>query len=163
MKRSFTGPVWLLLVIGLVQGLFAWGALQLISELYIRPGFTTLISTLTIVYTLMWPVILLLEATTYWLIRRRNKMMLLSWTHAVILSFAFLLHDSVFMLTVLHSPLVAVMYTRGGRNAEAAVYWALVLLAHAAFLQVLILAFRKPEPVKKEAGGTENILDDVIV
>jgi hypothetical protein len=163
MKRSFTGPVWLLLVIGLVQGLFAWGALQLISELYIRPGARTLISTFTIIYTLMWPVILLLEAMTYWLIRRRNKMKLLSWTHAVILSFAFVLHDSVFILTILHSPLVAVMYTRGGRNAEAAVYWALVLLAHAAFLQVLILAFRKPEPVKSEGGGAENILDDVIL
>jgi hypothetical protein len=163
MKRSFTGPVWLLLIIGLVQAWFAWGTLQLISELYIRPGVTTSISMLTIVYILMWPVILLLEAMTYWLIRRRNKMKLLSWTHAVILSFAFVLHDSVFILTVLHSSPVAVIYTRGGRNAEAAVYWALVLLAHAVFLQVLILAFRKPDLMTKEGDGAGNILDDVIL
>jgi hypothetical protein len=36
-------------------------------------------------------------------------------------------------------------------------------LAHAAFLQVLILAFRKDKPVGKEGGGTENILDDVVL
>jgi len=90
-------------------------------------------------------------------------MKLLSWTHAVILSFAFVLHDSVFILTVLHSSPVAVIYTRGGRNAEAAVYWALVLLAHAVFLQVLILAFRKPDLMTKEGDGAGNILDDVIL
>jgi hypothetical protein len=162
MKRSFTGPVWLLLTFGLIEGVFAWGVLQLISELYLTRG-TPLISTATVVYTLMWPVILLLEALTYWLIRRRNKMKLLSWTHAVILSIAFVLHDSVFMLTILHSPLVAVMHTRGGRNAEAGMYWALIVLAHAAFVQVLILAFRKREGMKKEEGGTKNILDDVIL
>jgi hypothetical protein len=55
------------------------------------------------------------------------------------------------------------MYTGGGRNAEAAVYWALVLLAHAAFVQVLILPYRKSEPVKSEGGGAGNILDDVIL
>ncbi len=163
MKRSFTGPVWLLLVLGLVQGMFAWGALQLISELYARRGSPRLMSTVTIVYTLIWPVILLLEALTYWLIRRKNKMKLLSWTHAVILSFAFVLNDFVIILIILHSPLVTVMYTRGGRNAEMGMYWALVLLAHAAFVQVLILAYRKPEPVKSEGGGAENILDDVIL
>lgn len=114
MKRSFTGPVWLLLIVGLLQGVFSWGALQLIFALYFRPGGTPLISVATIVYTLMWPVILLLEALVYWLIRRRNKMKLLSWTHAVIFCFALLLHDSVFLLTVLHSPLAAVMHTRGG-------------------------------------------------
>jgi hypothetical protein len=78
MKRSFTGPVWLL-IFGLIEGAFAWGVLQLISELYLPRGGTPLISAATIVYTLMWP---------------------------VILSFAFVLHDSVFMLTILHSPLV---------------------------------------------------------
>src|SRR5579862_8569122 len=118
MKRSFTGPVWLLLVCGLFQGLFAWGVLQLISELYIRPEVTRLVSMATIIYTVMWPVILLLEALTYWLIRRRNTMKLLSWTHAVILSFAFVLHDFVVMLTILHSPMVGGMHTRVGRNVE---------------------------------------------
>ena len=42
-------------------------------------------------------------------------------------------------------------------------YWGLIVLAHAAFVQVLVLAFRKPEPVRKEGGGRENILDDVIL
>ncbi|HLX67119.1 MAG TPA: hypothetical protein VKR41_08990 [Puia sp.] len=163
MKRSFAGPAWLLLIFGLIEGVFAWGVLQLISELYLPRGGTPLISAATIVYTVMWPVILLLEALTYWLIRRRNKMKFLSWTHAVILSFAFVLHDSVFILTILHSPLVGGMHTRGGRNVEAGMYWGLIVLAHAAFVQVLILAFRKPEPVRKEGGGMENILDDVIL
>ena len=90
-------------------------------------------------------------------------MKLLSWTHAVILSCAFLLHDSVFLLTILHSPLTAMMHTRGGRNVEAGMYWALIVLAHAAFVQVLVLAFRKPDPVTKEGGGAGNILDDVIL
>jgi hypothetical protein len=163
MKRSFTGPVWLLLIVGLVQGVFAWGVLQLISELFTRAEVGTRVSTAQIIYIVMWPVILLLESLTYWLIRRRNTLKLLSWTHAVILSFAFVLHDFVLMLTILHSPLVGWMHTKGGRNVEAGMYWSLIVLAHAAFAQVLMLAFRKPEPMKKEGAGSENILDDVIL
>ena len=162
MKRSFTGPVWLLLVIGLVQGFFAWGVLQLISELYLSRH-TPMISTVTIVYTLMWPVILGVEAFVYWMIRRRNRAQVLSWTHGVIFCFAFLLNGFIYLLETLHSPMVSVMYTRGGRIARVAVFWALVLLAHAAFVQVLILAYRKSEPVKSEGGGAGNILDDVIL
>jgi|GEM_PF-5367959 hypothetical protein len=71
--------------------------------------------------------------------------------------------DFVVMLTILHSPMAGWMHTRGGRNVEAGVYWSLIFLAHVALVQVLILAFRKPEPVKKEGGGSENILDDVIL
>lgn len=144
MKRSFTGPAWLLLIFGLVQGLFAW----------------RMFSTVT---ALEWPSILVAEGVVYWLIRRRNRMGLLSWTHAVILCVAFLLFDCVFVLTVLHSSLAVGMHTKGGRNVVVGVFWALVLLAHGAFAQVLILAFRKPEPIKKEGSGTENILDDVIL
>jgi hypothetical protein len=163
MQRSFTGPVWLLLIAGLLQAVFAWGILQLVWALYIPPGGTPSIGAAIIFYTLIWPVILLLEALVYWVIRRRNKVSLLSWTHAVIFCFAFLLNDIVFLLTVTHSPLVGGMHTRGGRNVLAGVFWALVILAHAAFLQVLILAFRKDKPVGKEGGGTENILDDVVL
>jgi hypothetical protein len=56
------------------------------------------------------------------------------------------------------------LHTRGGRNVLAGMFWGLVILAHAAFVQALILAFRKPKPVVKEGGGgTENILDDVVL
>lgn len=42
-------------------------------------------------------------------------------------------------------------------------YWALIVLAHVAFVQLLILAFRKPASVVMAGGGTENILDDVVL
>jgi|HubBroStandDraft_1064217.scaffolds.fasta_scaffold58469_2 hypothetical protein len=144
MKRSFTGPLWLLLIFGLVQGAFAWGMF---------PG----------VAVLEWPSTLVAEGVVYWFIRRRNRMGLLSWTHAVILCVAFLMFDCVWVLTVLHSPLAVGMHTKGGRIVVGGVFWALVILAHAAFVQVLILVFRKPKAVRKEGGGTENILDDVIL
>ena len=144
MKKNFTGPAWLLLVAGLFQGVFAWWVNRSVT-------------------TLEWPLILLAEGLVYGLIRRRNKAELLSWTHAVISCFAFLLIDAVFLLTILHSSLVEGMHSKQGRIVVAVMFWALIILAHAALVQVLILAFRKPGPTAKEKDGQENILDDVVL
>jgi hypothetical protein len=163
MKRSFTGPVWLLLIFGLFETLMVWQVFQAMRDRYSTTIVLSLGQVGFIAIALMWPVILGVEALVYWMIRRRNRAQVLSWTHGVIFCFAFLLNGFIYLLEILHSPIVSVMYTRGGRIARVAVFWALVLLAHAAFVQVLILAYRKSEPVKNEGGGAENILDDVIL
>ncbi len=164
MKKSFTGPVWLLLIFGILQLGISMMVFRLTIGRY-SAGFggSPAIGVALVLYILMWPMLLFAEALVYWLIRRRNRAPMLSWTHAVTFCFAFILNTSVFMLGVLHSPIAGGMYTRGGRNVLTGTYGSLVILAHVAFVQVLILAFRKAKPTIGDGGSTENLLDDVVL
>jgi hypothetical protein len=164
MKKSFTGPVWLLLIFGILQLGMSMMVFRLAIGRY-SSGFGGLreIGVAFLFYILIWPMLLFAEALVYWLIRRRNRAHMLSWTHAVTFCFAFILNTSVFVLGVLHSPIAGGMSTRGGRNVLIGTYGSLVILAHVAFVQVLILAFRKAKPKMGDGGSSENLLDDVVL
>lgn len=111
----------------------------------------------------MWPAIILAEAAVYWFIRRRNRYHALSWAHAGILIAAFLILAAVSAFLIPHY---------GIRNTESRVddriyrqelqyfFWAMVAIAHIAFLAVLANCARKEEPALN-AAGSENLLDDI--
>lgn len=142
MRKNFTGPVWLLVILGALQLGFSYSG---------------------ILAMLLWPVVLFGEALVYWVIRKRNREHMLSWTHTVVFGAALLLNASIAVLAILHVPVIAGLRTRQGRIAEMTVFWALVAISHIAFVQVLALALRKEPPVRKTDGESENLLDDVVL
>lgn len=161
MKKSFTGPIWLLVVFAVLQAYFSYSIILAVAR-----GFNEMDQGHLIVFVLrlmMWPLIVIGEALVYWVIRKRNHSRLLSWTHAVIFCLAFVLNGLVAAIAILHEPMNVALRTRQGRVAEQAIFWALVILSHVAFIQVLILAFRKQPPVRKPGEQSENLLDDVVL
>jgi hypothetical protein len=161
MRRNFTGPVWLLVIFGLVQAGFSYLIIAAIRPLTAdrSQGGMALFAW----RMMLWPLVMIGEAVVYWLIRKRNRAQLLSWTHVVIFFIAFVLNGIVAAMMILHEPIAGGLRTRQGRVVEAAVFWALVIVSHVAFIQVLILALRKEPPLKMPGGESENLLDDVVL
>jgi cytochrome c biogenesis factor len=126
-----------------------------------------LLQLLMISSLLMWPMIVLLEAFIYWLIRRRNRLRAMSWTHSVIFVLAFLLNILFILIQNMHYRYSSVE----GRvnwhimiHKERYLFFGLVILAHLAFIAVLANCFRKMAPVPEGKGqGQENLLDDVVL
>jgi hypothetical protein len=162
MKRSFTGPVWLMICFGLLELIYSYfGVLVLVQKVADVLGMGHVV--LFVLGMLLWPLVLFGEAFAYWLIRKRNRAQLLSWTHAVIFCVAFVLNGLVGLVAILHLPLGAGLRTRQGRLVEGAIFWALVAVSHVAFVQVLVLAFRREPPLKRPGEESENLLDDVVL
>src|ERR1700690_2739347 len=95
MKRSFTGPFWLMLVMGLLMLLSVSWYLREIGNLN---GFTRL----SLWRLLLLPTMVLAEALIYWLIRRRNQYHALSWAHSGIFFFSFVLNVTFTVFRNLH-------------------------------------------------------------
>src|ERR1700683_1551823 len=92
MKKSFTGPFWLLMGFGLLLLLMISAYLHaLYGSGWNSPG-RSLLSSLSLLKVFLWPAIFVLEALVYWLIRRRNRYRALSWTHTAIFILSFLLN-----------------------------------------------------------------------
>ncbi|HXD78873.1 MAG TPA: hypothetical protein VN616_13745 [Puia sp.] len=162
MKRKiFLGSFWLLLAFGTLQviaDVISW------QEYYTIPVIRQSGMLLRLAMRLfMWPAIIFAEVLIYWLIRRRNRYHALSWAHAGILIAAFLILAFASAFLIPH---------RGIRDTESRIddriyrqelqyfFWAMVAIAHIAFLAVLANCARKDEPVTSPAG-TENLLDDI--
>ena len=161
MRRSFTGPVWLLVIFGLLQSVVSYAYIRLMQGIITTNGHGELAP--FVFRVSIFPMVIFGEALVYWLIRKRNRAQMLSWTHSAIFCVAFLLTGFVALMSFLHEPVAGALRSRQVRIVEAAVFWALVAVSHIAFLQVLILAFRKEPPAKNAAGDSENLLDDVLL
>jgi hypothetical protein len=167
MKKSFTGPFWLLLVFGLLQLLMISSLLHQIYGNGLYASERPLLPMPGVFSFLMWPMILLTEALVYWLIRRRNRFRALSWTHSVIFVLAFLLNIFFTLIQNMHYGHSSV---EGRVNRQIMMYqerylfFGLVILAHLAFVAVLANCLRKTEPVPDGEGqGQGNLLDDVVL
>jgi hypothetical protein len=161
MRRNFTGPVWLLVIFGVVQAGVSYSIIASMLRSIVDVGQGGMV--LFALRMMMWPLVIIGEAVVYWMIRKRNRAQVLSWTHVVIFCIAFVLNAFVAAMTILHEPVAAGLRTRQGRIVEAAVFWALLVVSHVAFIQVLILAFRKEPPLRKTGEESENLLDDVVL
>ena len=158
----------MLLVFGILQLLIDSTILHSFFESNLSASAQSLLSPMLMVRIFIWPLISMAEALVYWLIRRRNSFRALSWAHIVIYILAFLLN--IFFATVMG------MYFRNTDSAseyrinrlirmheQQYIFWALVILAHLAFVAMLANCLRKPELVATKGDGRENILDDVIL
>jgi hypothetical protein len=166
MRRSFTGPFWVLLIFGLLLVLLISAVLRIFPIGGLYSSGRTAGPGLNILRIFMWPVIYLVEALVYWLIRRRNSFQALSWAHTVIFILAFLLNGFFTAIQIMRYRLDPVAEGRINRHIlmhqQQYLFWGLVILAHLAFIAVLANCFRKPEPV--DGGESEgNILDDVVL
>jgi hypothetical protein len=161
MKRNFTGPVWVLVIFGVLQAAVSYSVV--VSVFRTAGDVTQGGIALFALRMMMWPMVMIGEAVLYWLIRTRNRAQLLSWTHVVIFCVAFVLNGLVAAMTIMHEPIGAGLRTRQGRVVEAVIFWALLVVSHVAFIQVLMLAFRKEPPSKTSRGESENLLDDVVL
>lgn len=167
MKRSFTGPFWLLLVFGLLQVLsisyWLYEYFGSVSNSFLRSQLTMA----RLAGLFMWPAIILGEALVYWLIRQRNSFRALSWAHTVIFILAFLVNIFISFVATMHYRVVDVNDRVNQQNVarqQQYLFYGLVLLAHLAFVAMLANCFRKMPPAEEGAGqGQENILDDVVL
>lgn len=160
MKRSFTGPFWLMLVMGLLMLLSVSWYLREIGNLN---GFTRL----SLWRLLLLPTMVLAEALIYWLIRRRNQYHALSWAHSGIFFFSFALNVVFTVFRNLHYRYETAGESRisrqMGMHEQIYLFWALVIVAHLAFAAVLVNCFRKTPPMEKRGEGGENLLDDIVL
>jgi len=160
MKRSFTGPFWLMLVMGLLMLLTVSWYLRGIASLN---GFTRL----SLWRLLLLPTVVLAEALVYWLIRRRNQFHALSWAHSGIFFFSFALNVLFMGFRTLHyryqSGAEGRVSRQIGMHEQIYLSWALVILAHLAFAAVLVNCFRKIPPAERRVEGGENLLDDIVL
>jgi tryptophan-rich sensory protein len=168
MKKSFTGPFWLLLAFGLLTLLTISAYLHALFASSLNSPGRPQLSTLSLLRVLMWPVIFVFEALVYWLIRQRNNFRALSWAHTGIFILAFLLNIFFTWIRTMHYRLSSAAEIRINRqivmHEQQYFFWGLVILAHLAFVAVLANCFRKATPVVEVEGqGQENLLDDLML
>jgi hypothetical protein len=164
MRKNFSGPVWLLVIFGVLQLGFSYSGILTMFRLFRQAEVWERGNVVLFVcWMLLWPVVIFGEAVVYWMIRKRNRAQMLSWTHTVIFCIALVLNASIAVLAILHEPIIAGLRTRQGRIVEMTIFWALVIVSHIAFVQMLVLAYRKEPPLRKVDGESENLLDDVVL
>jgi len=117
---------------------------------------------------LIFPSLALTEALVYWLIRRRNKFYALSWVHCGIFFLSFVLNVLFTLFRTTHYRYQistdARVSRQIGMNEQSYFFWALLIVAHLAFVVVLVNCFRKAAPlIEDEERGQENLLDDVLL
>jgi hypothetical protein len=159
LKRSFTGPFWFMLVLGVVAcGMSMVGIRNL--QIYAQGH---RISVLKFLYL---PAIILIETIMYWMVRKRNSYRKASWCHLLLFTFAYLtpyLEMLVIDVYLKSVPLVNVVsFIRFANKLRLGIFWGVMMLAHIFFARVIIKSFSKP--VVEEEGGvkSENMLDDVL-
>jgi tryptophan-rich sensory protein len=168
MKKSFTGPFWLLMGFGLLLILAISAYLRVLYGSGWNASGRSLLSTSGLLRVFMWPVIFVLEALVYWLIRQRNRYRALSWTHSAIFVLSFLLNIFFTWIRTMHYRLSSATERRIDSqivmHEQMYFFWGLVILAHVAFVAVLANCFRKAPPlVEVDPKSQENLLDDVIL
>jgi hypothetical protein len=160
MKRNFTGPFWLLLVMGLLM-------LLSVSWYFGETAGINGFSRLSMWRLLALPALVLVEAGMYWLIRRRNKFYALSWVHCGIFCLSFILNILFMVLRIMHYSYQTSTNERVGRQIvmqeQIYFFWGLVIVAHLAFAAVLVNCFRKVPALEEKDEGGGNILDDVML
>jgi uncharacterized membrane protein len=163
MKKSFSAPLWLLLGVGVFQLVTFFVYLSYLSRVSHTYGHLNA-PRVGWWRVFMWPVILFTEAFVYWRMRWRNRYPGISWAHTGLFAFAFFANIILSLLQLAHYPVGSILASRGtgnGLSQQEQLFWVLVVLAHAVFIWLLILCYRKREEVKDEESEGENILDDV--
>jgi hypothetical protein len=162
-RRSFTGPFWLQLLFGIGYMTVVVAYLRVLTaQTYGRQ----VLSGVILWRFFLWPIVILVEALVYWLIRRRNQFRALSWAHTVIFTLSFLLNIFFTLIWTMHYRVGDVesrMNSQIARHELGYLFWALVIVSHLAFVAVLANCLRKMEDVSATEGGGENLLDDVVL
>jgi len=156
MKKNITGPFYFLLIFGILDTLFIIGIILTLTSLNAPRHFN------------IWgffinPAVLLIEASVYWLIRKKNRNPRASWTHVILMTLAFLT-PAIRGLTYFFFDRITVSATIGPvfRTAniiQAVLFWGLLILAHIYFVRVL--KSTRSKPAQTEAASSENLLDDL--
>jgi hypothetical protein len=138
MRKSFTGPFWWVVALG------AFYVLQAAANLLLgKPGDG---GVWFVLLSLLWVVILIVEAVLYWRIRKRNEARKESWAHVVTLGFTFLV--PVFKGAMIEAFFGEVFGEQIGKELldyfsweKTALYWTLMVMAHVFFGRVVWKAF----------------------
>lgn len=151
MRKSFTGPFWVVVVLG---GFYVLS--MAVTLLFGKPddagvGYVLL--------SLLWTAVLVGEALLYWRIRKRNEARKESWAHVVTLAFTFLV--PVFRGVMIEAFFGKVFGEQIGKEMldyfsweKTALYWTLMVLAHMFFGRVLWKVF-----VVMRSGGVAAVRD----
>jgi len=137
-RKTFTGPFWVVVVLG------GFYILSIVATLLFGKPDDAGVG--YVLLSLLWTAVLVGEALMYWRIRKRNEARKESWAHVVMLAFTFLV--PVLRGAMIEAFFGEVFGEQIGKEMlnyfsweKTALYWTLMALAHVFFGRVLWKGF----------------------
>ena len=161
LKKNFIVPAIFMLTLGITY--LASAAYYLIKMLG-RFSYDSRIAIIIFVSSLVWPILMLVEAWLYWRIRNRNLLRKASWAHCCLIAFGYL---SFFIkgwiveyIDSYKAQIALANFIHTVYQVQITLFWLATIGGHSLFIRVLVKA--RAQKHVQVITDPANLLDDAL-